>query len=203
VPRQTEPVGHPDTRHAAFEPVEITAGRLHLRPWEPRDAGAVLAACRDPELLRWTTLPDPYTEQDAQAWVEQLAPAAWREGTGAHFAVLDAVDGRLLAAVGFSAITERGAEIGFWCVPAERGRGVVPEAVAAVCRWGFGALGLHRVTWLTYVGNDASRRVADKAGFRFEGTLRGYLVQRGQRRDAWIGGLLPGDAAGSDDRRLR
>jgi RimJ/RimL family protein N-acetyltransferase len=176
-----------------LERTEITAGRLHLRPWEPRDADAVLAACQDGELLRWTTLPNPYTAADAREWVQTLSPAAWRTGTGAHFAVLDAVDERVLASVGFNAFTAGAAEIGFWCAAPERGAGVVTEAVGAVCRWGFGALGLQRITWLAYVGNVASRRVAEKCGFTFEGTLRSYLPQRGERRDAWIAGLLPTD----------
>jgi RimJ/RimL family protein N-acetyltransferase len=95
--------------------------------------------------------------------------------------------------VGLSGLAHGTAEIGFWCAPAERGRGIVPDAVRAVCRWGFGALGLERITWLAYVGNDASRRVADKVGFAVEGTLRAYLPHRGERRDAWIGSLLRTD----------
>ena len=41
-----------------------------------------------------------------------------------------------------------------------------------------------------YVGNDASRRAAENAGFVFEGTASGGLSYRGQRRDAWVGALL-------------
>ena len=177
-----------------MEPTEITAGRLHLRPWQPYDAAAVLAACQDPELQRWTSVPVPYTEDDARAWVERQTVADWASGTAASFAVLDAVDARLLASVALLRIADGAAEIGYWAVPAERGRGVVTDASAAVCRWGFAALDLGRITWLAQVGNTASRRVADKTGFRFEGTLRAWLPARGGgKADAWIGGLLPGD----------
>ena len=183
-------------RHARgvdLSPVEITAGRLHLRPWEPRDAPAVAAACADPEIARWTSVPAPYTAQDARAWVEEVSPRLWATGEGAPFAVLDAVDSRLLGAVGLQGFTPGAAEIGYWCAPGERGRGIMTGAVGAVCRWGFGALGLARVTWLAHVGNDASRRVAEKAGFRVEGTLRSYREHKGERRDALIGGLLATD----------
>ena len=44
--------------------------------------------------------------------------------------------------------------------------------MGAVCRWGFGALGLARVDWFAEVGNAGSRRVAEKAGFTIEGVLR-------------------------------
>ena len=52
--------------------VEITAGRLHLRPWQPGDAPEVYAACQDPEIARWVTaIPCPYLESDAREFVEQ------------------------------------------------------------------------------------------------------------------------------------
>ena len=38
--------------------------------------------------------------------------------------------------------------------------------------------------------------MAEKAGFTVEGLCRRRLVQRGERRDAWIGGLLPGELLG-------
>lgn len=176
-----------------IEPTEITAGRLHLRPWQPSDADAVLAACQDAELQRWTRVPVPYEHEDAVTWVGRVSPQEWAAGTAAHFAVLDATTSELLGSVSLADVAEGAAEIGYWTAAHARGRGVSTEAVGAVCRWGFAVLGLQRVTWLAHVGNTASRRVAEQAGFVVEGTLRQYLPQRGERRDAWIGGLLPGD----------
>jgi RimJ/RimL family protein N-acetyltransferase len=43
------------------------------------------------------------------------------------------------------------------------------------------------------VGNEGSRRVAQKLGFTMEGTCRARLLHRGERVDAWVGGLLPGE----------
>ncbi|MDQ1625080.1 MAG: hypothetical protein QOJ49_578, partial [Actinomycetota bacterium] len=54
-------------------------------------------------------------------------------------------------------------------------------------------LGLGRVEWLAHVGNDASRRVAEKVGFVYEGMQRAKCHQRGVRYDAWVAGLLPGE----------
>jgi len=70
--------------------------------------------------------------------------------------------------------------------------------VRALCGWGFERLGLGLIEWRAEVGNTASRRVADRAGFRFEATLRQRLVHRGVRVDAWIGSLLPGEFASSE-----
>lgn len=64
-----------------------------------------------------------------------------------------------------------------------------------VTDWAFDpeGAGLARLFWQAYLGNWASRRVAWRLGFRVEGAVRGFALQRGVRRDAWVGTLLPGD----------
>jgi RimJ/RimL family protein N-acetyltransferase len=62
-----------------------------------------------------------------------------------------------------------------------------------VCRWGFATLDLRRIEWYAEVGNLASRRVVEKVGFRFEGTLRSRLHHRGHWVDAWLAALLRDD----------
>lgn len=75
-----------------------------------------------------------------------------------------------------------------------RGDGAIFAAVRTLCGWGFDELGLHRVTWRAHVGNDPSRRVAEKAGFAFEGVQRGGCAHRGERRDAWVSARLATDS---------
>ena len=176
-----------------MQPVEITSGRLHLRPWAAYDVDAVLAGCSDPTTQRWTSVSSPYTRDDAVEWVERTAPRWWEQGARASWAVVDAPTGRVLGAVGLSGLDVGAPAIGYWCLPAARGRGVTSEAVAAVCTWGFGALGLPRIGWTAEVGNVASRAVAERCGFTVEGVARGALQHRGRRVDAWTGGLLATD----------
>ena len=178
-----------------MEPTEITAGRLHLRPYLPADVDQVYASCQDPDIQRWTTVPVPYQRSHAQSYVEQNTVAGWREGTGRAFAVVDSVSGELLASIGLVRMDAdtRTAEVGYWTVPAVRGQGVATQAVQVVARWSFDALGVERLEWLAEVGNVGSRRVAEKAGFTIEGTLRSRILTRDGRADAWIGSLLPGD----------
>ena len=178
------------------EPTEITAGSLHLRPFRPWDAPEVLAACQDPEIPRWTSVASPYTAEDARGFVEEFAPQGWAEGTAATFAVLDATTAQLLGAVDLHGIADGSAEVGYWTAPWARGRGATAEAVGAVCRWGFGALGLQRVEWRAGVGNWGSRAVAERCGFTVEGRLRlAHLRADGTRSDDWYGSLLPTDEA--------
>ena len=175
-----------------MEPVEIAAGRLQLRPWTPYDESDLVRGANDPEVTRYTGLPSPYTAENARAFVAGAA-RWWAEGTAAHWAVRDATTGDLLASVGLMAIGRGEATISYWTMPEARGRGATSEAVAAVCRWGFDALGLVRIGWACCVGNYASRAVAQKAGFTIEGGTRQSFVQRGVRVDDWVGSLLATD----------
>lgn len=178
---------------AELTPTVITAGRVVLRPWEPTDAGAVLAACQDEQLQRWTRVPVPYLLEHAEQYVGVIGPSGWTDGTAAHFAVLEAVGGELVASISLMGIdrSDAVAELGYWAAAPARGRGLTTEAVGALCRWGFSAAGLRRISWWAQVGNAASRRVAEKAGFRYEGVARGRLTARdGSQADAWQAALL-------------
>jgi RimJ/RimL family protein N-acetyltransferase len=139
-------------------------------------------------------VPQPYTEQDARTHVERTVPQRWARGAEAVFAIADAgnayagsVDLRI--APGDPGV----AEVGFVVSPGSRGRGHAGAAVREICRWGFAELGLSRIEWRAEVGNDASRRVAEKAGFTMEGLLRRALRGDGERRDCWVGSLVKGD----------
>ena len=172
--------------------VEITAGRLHLRAWQAGDEPAMTRLLDEPAVARWTPHPSPYRLQDA---AERIAGDAghWSAGTRAELAVLDAVSGDLLGIVGLYRMTGADAEVGWASAAAARGRGVATDAVAALCRWGFAALALERLEAQVEVGNWASRRVAEKAGFTVEGTQRGAPGPAGRRADSWLLSRLSGD----------
>jgi RimJ/RimL family protein N-acetyltransferase len=177
-----------------LEAVTQAGEKLTLRvPAEP-DLADVLAACRDPEAIRWTVVPDPYTEVDADFWVHEHVPSRWARGEAANFAIADPA-GRYSGAMSLrlSAADPLVADVGFAVAPWARGRGYATAALRAVCRWGFEQLGLARIEWRAYLGNDASRAVADRVGFRMEGIERAAGVQRGVRRDQWVGAVLAGE----------
>ena len=179
----------------------INAGDLRLRPFRVDDIRWVYEVSLDPEVQRFLQIPIPYRLADADHFVREMAIAAWDRGQRAEFLV-EADDVRL-GRVGLGLAGSNAAQIGYWLDPAARGRGVATAAVRALCGWGFERLGLGLIEWRAEVGNTASRRVADRAGFRFEATLRQRLVHRGVRVDAWIGSLLPGEFASSEESPTR
>ena len=173
-----------------MDPVEIAAGRAQLRVWSEHDADELFTACQDPLVQHWTTVPSPYTRAHAEGFLAASLPG-WADGT-ATWAVREAVSGALAGSVALRT-AEADPSIGYWSAPAFRGQGLLTEAVQAVCRWGFGAVGLHRITWTAEVGNWASRAVAEKSGFTVEGVRRQSLLHRGGWRDGWVGTLLATD----------
>lgn len=181
-----------------MEPVTLTTDRLYLRTLEPADTDAVLIACQDPEIPRWTSVPSPYTRTHAMDFVERVSPAGWRDDSLYGFGVFtresDTMVGTIaLVRLGQLAAPVRQAELGYWTVKEHRGRGYTAEAGLAVCRWAFEHVGVERMEWYAEAGNEGSRAVALRIGFVMEGTVRAKIVQRGSRRDAWTGALLPSD----------
>jgi RimJ/RimL family protein N-acetyltransferase len=178
----------------ALDAVTPAGERIALRPLAAADLDAVTVACRDPESVRWTTVPHPYQESDARFFVHEHAPRTWRLGDGAIFAVADpagAYAGSMDLRV--SPLDPGVADVGYLVAPWARGRGYASTALRRLVGWGFESLGLTRIEWRAYLGNDASRRVAEKAGFTIEGIHRSSCLQRGERRDAWVGAVLADD----------
>jgi RimJ/RimL family protein N-acetyltransferase len=175
----------------AFPIGGIDDGVIRLRLRTDADVPALVAACQDPEIPRWTRVPYDYGEERAREWAE-LAVADQREGRGLHLLVVDADDDHLLGSCGIVAIDweEGTCDIGYWAVAEARGRGVIPGAVRLLCGWIFDELPIDRITISAEPENASSRRVAEKAGFTFEGVLRSYFVNKGTRRDAALYSLL-------------
>lgn len=68
--------------------------------------------------------------------------------------------------------THHRAELGYILSPEYWGQGLVPEAAAAVCAFGFNQMGLHTIEAQIAPANNGSRRVLEKLGFVQEGYFR-------------------------------
>ncbi|MEI4273638.1 GNAT family protein [Klenkia sp. LSe6-5] len=161
-------------------------GDVLLRAHTEADLPAVVEQCQDPDMQRFTSVPVPYAASDAAAFLDHVR-AGWADGSTASWAI--EVGGRFAGTVDLR-LGEGWAGIGYGLHPWARGRGVMTSAVGLALRWGCSEGGLVGVRWEAFVGNEASRRVAEKCGFRMEGTARGFSVARGVRHDARIGSLL-------------
>ena len=84
-------------------------------------------------------------------------------------------------------------QFGYWVDPEARSRGVATTTLKLISRWALRKLAPARLQLFTDVENDVSMRVAERAGFTREGTLRNWYDLRGERRDAVMFSLLPED----------
>jgi RimJ/RimL family protein N-acetyltransferase len=170
-------------------------GPTALRPWREADIPALVAACQDPEIARWTRVPSPYGETDARLFMLDREDGLLK-GTAAPFAIVSADDDtKLIGSVGLMrfAWNHRRAEVGYFVAREARGAGHATRAVTLSCHWGLAQLGLERIDLLTATGNAASQRVAERAGFTREAVLRLYLAGKDGLQDMVVFGLLAGD----------
>lgn len=169
---------------------ELRTDRLLLRPFRPEDAPRVRELAGAREISDNTlTVPHPYPEGAAEAWIASLGPA-FESGEVAAFAVAGE-DGTLVGACGLKVEPEDGiAEIGYWVGVPYWGRGYASEAARAVVDYGFRELGLRRIWARVFVKNPASVRVVEKAGLRHEGTLRRNLRKGDDLLDHHVHGIL-------------
>ena len=187
----------------------ISDGQTALRSWRDSDLSAIVAACQDPEIGRWTRVPMPYGEADARAFLLERYDAI-HAGRSAPFAIVAPVraeldgyvdpdlpdPGTLLGSIALMrpAWEYARAEVGYWLAREARGRGHATRAVRLLCAWGFATLGLERITLFAATGNRASQGVAERAGFTREAVLRSYIRNRHLRHDAVVYGLLAGES---------
>ena len=181
-----------DARPAIVLPGEpLLDGPTALRPWRDSDLIALVAACQDPEISRWTRVPARYGESDGRRYLQQRYDLAFA-GLAAAFAIVRAPDGDLLGSISLMRIVweHQRAEVGYWLAHDARGQGHATRAVSLVCAWGFDTLGLERITLLAATDNAPSQRVAERAGFAHEAVLRSYLGHTGERQDMVAYALL-------------
>ncbi|MBT3154748.1 GNAT family N-acetyltransferase [Streptomyces sp. CHD11] len=168
---------------------ELRGDGLRLCAWDPEsraDVEAWLRGLTDPEFRRWNTPLRPITDEDSAR--ESLRRAARRDadGTAASFRVADLDTGTVLGHIGVNEIHPvmlRGT-VGYWVLPEARGRGVATRALLLAAHWAFTERGLHRLELDHAIGHEASCRIAERCGFRYEGTVRGAILAA-DRRDAF------------------
>ncbi|MCL1899633.1 MAG: GNAT family N-acetyltransferase [Promicromonosporaceae bacterium] len=187
-----------------MEPISLTGKRVRLSVPTLDDVAALAAAADEPSTLRYiVAMPDPYTEESARSFIENVNRPGWEKGTEVSWSIrlrpADWTEGDpeppVIGGVGLAGVANGTAEIGWWLASSYRGQGLVPEAAGLVVDWAFdrSGLGLERLLWRAAVSNWPSRRVAWRLGFRVEGLLRAEVPSRGAREDGWMGTLLPGD----------
>ncbi|WP_458688028.1 GNAT family N-acetyltransferase [Nocardia tengchongensis] len=176
----------------------LSDGTVWLSPPAVSDIDAITALCQEPSIGAWTTMPVPYHRADAEKFIYDIVGPGWA-ARSPTWALRGAAGGPVVGMIGLSPLYPRRddetAEIGFWLSRTARGAGLMTRAARLVAGAGLdpAGLGFERLEWRAFTGNHPSAGVARRAGFRYEGLIRGGGVQRGVRRDIWVAGRLRSD----------
>jgi RimJ/RimL family protein N-acetyltransferase len=154
------------------------------RAIEERDVPVVAPAFRDPGIGGENGMP-PFAEDELRTILQRQLPALRARGVLFPYVIEDTSDGRILGGLTLRHFDPmRGViEVGYWLFPHARGHGLATRAVRAVAREAF-ASGLWRIEAHVRIGNGASERVLERAGFTREGIKRRLLRHGGERVDA-------------------
>lgn len=142
-----------------------------MRPWRETDAEALFKYASDPRVGPAAGWPvHPSVEFSRQVIRDVLSS----EET---YAIVPKIEGRPAGSIGLALrekdgryLGETTGEIGYWIGVPFWGQGLIPEAARELLRHGFEDLGLETIWCGYYDGNEKSRRVAEKCGFRYHHT---------------------------------
>jgi RimJ/RimL family protein N-acetyltransferase len=176
-----------------IEPIELPAGPFRLRLATEWDIDAALEMSQDPAIMQWFST-GVVDRESAKRWL--LAGADWSAGHHATWVVVDAADLLVgnVSLVRIDRVSQFSAQVSYRTAPWARNRGVAGNGVLAATLWAFDTLNLERLELPHAVANPASCRVAQKAGYLFEGLQRqGFRDDSGRRWDSHIHARLADD----------
>ena len=145
--------------------------RLILRPWQDSDADDLYFYAKDPDVGPIAGWPPHHSAEESLNVIRKVL-----SGTEAYALCLKE-NGRAIGAIelklkGHTDLTDRDdeCELGYWLGKPFWGRGLMPEAARALLRRAFQDLGMEKVWCGYYDGNEKSKRVQEKLGFRYQWT---------------------------------
>jgi ribosomal-protein-alanine N-acetyltransferase len=165
--------------------------RLLLRPLCLGDAEDYFEFGSDPgvtQFLRWGPHPSPAATKEYLQGVVQEYPA----GRDGPWGIELRENGKLVGAVHLMNIeaAHSSANIGIVVARSYWRIGLATESLEAVTDCVFRRVGLHRLQALCHTENSAACALFERVGFRHEGTLRHYAIQKGAHTDFHVYGLL-------------
>jgi len=163
-----------------------------IRKWrleDAKDLAGMLSNKKIQDNLR-DGLPYPYTEKDAQAFIQDML-AADSTKTFAFAIIND--ENKAIGSIGAfrcENIHRQTAEMGYYLAEEYWGKGIATEAVKQLADHVFNQTDIMRIFAEPFSTNRGSCRVLEKSGFQFEGTLRKNAVKNGEIKDMQMYALI-------------
>lgn len=169
--------------------------RTVIRSYRKNDANAVWKVMRHPYVYATTAfIAKDYPRWRVDVWMSCIERSI-RNKTGYEFGMFDRLTGDYIGNVGLICVNDlnRSAYLTYFIDPSRWNLGYATEGAEEMLRFAFGELDLHRVGGTCMSHNPASRRVMEKCGLEFVGTVRGELCKDGEFIDVDHFSLLKDD----------
>ena len=154
-------------------PLVIETARLVLRPWTVDDLEAIWPTVSDPAFPTLMSWEAHKTKDETREWLDRASRVV-SSNEEVSWAIEH--EGKAIGAIGLHEIAWQvrafrldRAELGYWLATGHQRKGIMTEAVQAIVRFAFETIGLHKVVVTCMAENVASRRVIEKAAFRWLG----------------------------------
>ena len=160
--------------------------RLILRPWSEDDAEECYKYAKDPRVGPAAGWPAHKSVEETREIIRTVLAVP------ETYAVVLRETGLPVGSVGLhmhSDLVRSGdeCELGYWIGEPYWGRGLIPEAAHEMLRHAFEDLGMKRVWCAYYDGNEKSKRVQEKLGFRHQWTTeRVFVPQMNETRKGHV-----------------
>lgn len=179
-----------------FPDLTISTPRLDVRPLTLADADGVDEVFGDRLTQRWLPFPAEFGAIDGRAWCTEMASERRAMGSGDHYGVFSRSGEDVLLGCVWTKRTDwpaRSTEMSFAFAPDARGFGFAAEAIDGLAIELLMRHDFQRIEMRVASGNAASRRVAEKAGFVYEGLLRNAGYVHSGRVDLQMWSLVAAD----------
>ncbi len=151
--------------------------KVKLEKWRRTFIPAVAEYANNPKIAENLRdgFPQPYTKTDADQYVSDCI----KKGDGEQLLRAVTADGACVGSIGVFPRGDGSAELGYWLGEPFWGRGIMADAVREICSEAFSRFPLSRIYATPYESNLRSRRVLEKAGFRYDGPTESRGCSRG------------------------
>lgn len=176
----------------------IETAHLTLRPWDDDDAEQLTHGLNDLDVARWLAfVPHPYSMSHAKDWIKRCQAISGEGGrpTAYEFAIELQPDRRVIGGVSLNKIdwNARTAGGGIWIARGHQGSGYGREAFEAKIRFAFRELGLTKLVNGYFDGNDRSRAMQRKLGYRRVGKVSSRCMADGRQTIEHVTALARSD----------
>jgi RimJ/RimL family protein N-acetyltransferase len=172
-------------------PVRIEGKSTVLREFTADDVDGVLAVVGDDRITRWLSF-DSRDRDQAAVMLTGILDRQHHDPRGEYYLAitLPASERDVIgfARLGFAGV--KAGKLGYALIPTAQGHGYVTDACGALIGYGFGELGLHRISAAIGPDNVASVRVVERLGFTREGRIRDHVHTNGAWRDSTLWSVL-------------